>query len=311
VRDNVGNITTQTYTLTGIDRTPPTCSVAYAVGTSVVATLTGCSKPIITGADGGTHTFTGAGTYTFNFVDLAGNPGSATATAQVSACTGLAANAAWNTATSIFQVRSGSSRAPSSTGTYNSSPSATECRFMCAANYLRDGTACVEATMPVCTVTYNITTPTFQNVIATLTGCNMPITVTNNSGSVSRTFTGNGSFIFEFKNSLEVDGNATATTGLALVDWILTTGSLCADVPDITYNGITIKACNVGATHVTGVNSTGFHFQRGNNYGFPSAAPTNSATAVNASAFGPLNPYSSATYIRVNAWDNSNNTNLR
>ena len=50
------------------------------VNTDVTAWLVNCSEPILTGADGGIHTFTGNGNYVFNFTDLLGNAGSATAT---------------------------------------------------------------------------------------------------------------------------------------------------------------------------------------------------------------------------------------
>ena len=41
----------------------------------------------------------------------------------------------------------------------------------------------------------------------------------------------------------------------------------CDGAPDITYNGITIMACNLGATEVgNGENSYGYYYQRGNNY---------------------------------------------
>lgn len=52
-------------------------------------------------------------------------------------------------------------------------------------------------------------------------------------------------------------------------------------------------------------------FQLGNNYWFPYTGATNTdPTTVDASAYGPSNPYSSSTFITVTPWDNSNNMNL-
>jgi len=68
----------------------------------------------------------------------------------------------------------------------------------------------------------------------------------------------------------------------------------CAEAQDITYNGITIMACNLGATELyNGVNSTnscGNYYQRGNNYPMGDGKLTgeylpNSTTRVNASSF--------------------------
>jgi hypothetical protein len=124
--------------------------------------------------------------------------------------------------------------------------------------------------------------------------------------------------MFEFKNSLETAGNTTATYATAVVNNILTSTTLCATMPDITYNGITIQACNLGAIYVgTNANSYGTHFQWGNGFGFQGSQqnghlPNRSTAVVNAVAHGPINPFSSATYIHNNNnfWDSSNNRNL-
>ena len=93
-------------------------------------------------------------------------------------------------------------------------------------------------------------------------------------------------------------------------------GMPCWRAQDITYNGYTIMACNLGATEVgTGVASYGYYYQRGNNYPMGDGTVTtytpNNSTAVNASAYWPSNPYSSDTFIKRNSWDSSNNKNLR
>ncbi len=68
---------------------------------------------------------------------------------------------------------------------------------------------------PRADVNYSITTPTCQDVTAELVNLIRPITVTNNNGSLTHTFTENGTFTFEF---VDEDGNTGSAT--ATVDWI-------------------------------------------------------------------------------------------
>lgn len=68
---------------------------------------------------------------------------------------------------------------------------------------------------PTAEVSYDVKTPTNGNVTATLVNESEPITVTNNDGQRSYTFTDNGSFTFEFQDLAGNTAQATAT-----VDWI-------------------------------------------------------------------------------------------
>lgn len=68
---------------------------------------------------------------------------------------------------------------------------------------------------PRAEVNYNITTPTNQDVVAELVNMTRPITVTNNDGKTTYTFTENGEFTFEFVDEDGQTGSATAK-----VDWI-------------------------------------------------------------------------------------------
>lgn len=61
-------------------------------------------------------------------------------------CTGLPANAQWNTASSIEQTWNGEEWAPSTKGTYNESKSSKECRFKCKNNFEWNGSECVDKT---------------------------------------------------------------------------------------------------------------------------------------------------------------------
>ena len=62
------------------------------------------------------------------------------------ACTGLPSNAQWNTASSITQTWNGTSWTPSTTGTYNTTASTTECRYKCSNDYHWENSQCVSNT---------------------------------------------------------------------------------------------------------------------------------------------------------------------
>ncbi len=91
----------------------------------------------------------------------------------------------------------------------------------------------------------------------------------------------------------------------------------------VIYNGTdtyTIMDSNLWASIAgTGNTSYGYHFQRGNNYGFPISPSTialNSTTpAPNTTSYGPSNPYNSSTWIWFfldrNDWASQQNDNLR
>lgn len=66
-------------------------------------------------------------------------------------------------------------------------------------------------------ITYNPSTTTWQNVIATLTGVNKPFLVTNNNGLTTHTFTDNGTFTYTIQDMVGNTLNIPAT-----VSWILT-----------------------------------------------------------------------------------------
>ena len=60
------------------------------------------------------------------------------ATTRYTACEGLPENAVWNTVFGISQSYDGEDWYPSNIGTFNKTPSSTECRFVCATNYTWD-----------------------------------------------------------------------------------------------------------------------------------------------------------------------------
>jgi hypothetical protein len=60
-------------------------------------------------------------------------------------CSGLPANAEWNTASSITQTWDGDSWQPSTEGVYGLEATTSECKFKCSENYEWNETECVEA----------------------------------------------------------------------------------------------------------------------------------------------------------------------
>lgn len=63
---------------------------------------------------------------------------------RTASCTGLPANASWNTASSITQTWNGSAWTPLTAATYNTTGSTTECRYQCSANFYWYNSACVQ-----------------------------------------------------------------------------------------------------------------------------------------------------------------------
>ncbi len=69
-----------------------------------------------------------------------------TAPTQTASCTGLIANAQWNTVSSITQTYDGEEWFPGTTGVYNETASTTECRYKCKTNYSWKNSQCVADT---------------------------------------------------------------------------------------------------------------------------------------------------------------------
>ncbi|TSC84573.1 MAG: Hyalin [Parcubacteria group bacterium Gr01-1014_17] len=122
-----------------------------------------------------------------------------------------------------------------SIGTYTLSYNASDLAGNAATTVTR--TVVVQDTIaPTGTIGYSTTTPTNQNVTATLTPSE-PVTVTNNSGATTTTFTNNGSFTFQFADVASNTGSTTATVGN--IDKIvpsLTSFSLNGVVQDVAVN---------------------------------------------------------------------------
>ncbi|MBQ3368536.1 DUF1566 domain-containing protein [bacterium] len=65
---------------------------------------------------------------------------------QTANCTGLPANAHWNTASSITQTWNGSEWIPSTTGSYSETAGTNECKYKCVDNYHHENNQCVSNT---------------------------------------------------------------------------------------------------------------------------------------------------------------------
>ena len=81
---------------------------------------------------------------TYNSSGVSNNVRCVRSQTQQATCTGLPANAQWNSVSSITQKWNGTAWYPSNTGVYNETASTGECRFKCEDGYVWTGTACVE-----------------------------------------------------------------------------------------------------------------------------------------------------------------------
>lgn len=107
-------------------------------------------------------------------------------------------------------------------------------------------------------------------------------------------------------------GNQATETRQVIVQY--TSPSVSCDTVDITVGAHTLMACNLGASMAgTTTDSYGNHYQRGNNYGFPSDSDIviSGTNRIDASSYGPITPYYSDMFIKNTIWESSNNSNLR
>ena len=248
VRDAAMN-TSNIVTLTSftIDTTVPTATLVYtpniSTSGSVIATLTGASEVItITNNSGAsTKTFSSNGTFTFLFSDLAGNTGSRLATVstidtiapiivEVTPVLMLTRN---NTPSYTFSSTetgtisySGACTSTTTTATPGNNTITlaslgddiyTDCTIkvrdaaMNTSNIVTLTSFTIDTTVPTATLVYTPNISTSGSVIATLTGASEVITITNNSGASTKTFSSNGTFTFLFSDLAGNTGSRIAT----------------------------------------------------------------------------------------------------
>lgn len=230
--DHAGNETTVEREVIVRDTIAPTATVSYSTLTptsgDVVATITPSEPITVTNTENGSlsYTFTENSSFTFEFEDEAGNKGSITATVSnidkslptgtISYdITGLTNQNVTATLTvdpniTILNNSGNNTHMFTENGSFEfelQNAAGTKGSVAAAVNWIDKET-------PTATVTYSPHKLTNQDVTAAIIPSE-EVTVTNNGGSLSHTFTENGSFAFEFEDKAGNEGRATAT-----VDWI-------------------------------------------------------------------------------------------
>ena len=281
--DEDGNKGTAVATVKNIDKTAPVGTVKYSVldvtNDDVVVTLTANEDITVTNNGGkSTYTFKENGTFTFEFVDKAGNKG--TATAQVS---WINRNAP--TASVKYSTIESTNKSVVATLTSNEDITITNNNGKNTYTFTENGTfkfefvdkagnkgtataevTWIDKTAPKGVITYSTTQPTNKSVVVTLI-TNEDVTITNNGGKNSYTFTKNGSFTFEFKDKAGNKGTATATVNnivsevaKAEVKYSTTKLTNSDVVATITGNNITVTN-NAGKNTYTFTKNGSFTFE--------------------------------------------------
>lgn len=205
----------------------PTAKVVYSTTGSttgnVTATLTWRSETI-TGVNAYTHIFTGNGSFIFYFQDIAGNAGSTTATVNniidgSKPTASVKYSTTWATNGDVTVSLTGRSETLTGVNAYTHTFTGNG-NFTFTFSDLAGNTGSVVATVanidktaPTATVSLLPLSWSYisGNIVATLTWYSEVLTITNNAWSANYTFTGNGSFIFNFADAAGNTGNATAT----------------------------------------------------------------------------------------------------
>ena len=240
IQDKAGNTAEITAEVDWIDKDAPTAKVQYSIDTltnqDVTATLVEESEAFTVTNNNGSksHTFTENDSFTFEIVDKAGNTAQITAkvdwidkvppTAKVEYSTTDPTNqnvtATLVEESEAFTVKNNNG-SKSHTFTENDSFTFEIVDQAGNTNQITATVDWIDRTAPTAAVEYSTTSPTNQNVTATLVNTGgKDYTITNNGGSAQYTFTQNGSFTFEI---VDKAGNTNQIT--ATVDWIDRTGT--------------------------------------------------------------------------------------
>ncbi len=229
-QDELGNIGTKSITVDWIDTTAPTAefefSTTHLTDGEVIATLIPDEEVTVTNNGGkDTYTFTENGEFTFEFVDNAGNFGDATVNVnwiskppkyEIKYSTKALTNQEVKVTLEledgyrIFNNNASKEYTFTESGTFN---------FQYKDENGIDGLIPVtvdwiDKEPPTAEFTYSTTKWTNKNVVATLKPSE-DVTVKNNGGKTTYTFTENGEFTFELVDKVGNKGTATAR-----VDWI-------------------------------------------------------------------------------------------
>jgi len=228
--DELGNIGTKTIAVDWIDKEAPTAefefNTTHLTDGAVIATLKPSEDVTVTNNGGkDTYTFNDNGSFTFEFVDKAGNTGTATANVnwiarlpkyEIKYSTTELTNKEVKVILEleegyrIFNNNANKEYTFTESGTFN---------FQYKDENGYDGVIPVtvdwiDKEAPTAEFEYSTNNWTNKNVIATLKPSE-EVTITNNDGKDTYTFTKNGEFTFEFIDKVGNKGKATAK-----VDWI-------------------------------------------------------------------------------------------
>ena len=148
---------------------------------------------------------------------------------------------------------------------------------------------------PTATISYSTTSPTNQNVIATLIPSEA-VTITNNGGLSAKTFTANGSFTFDFEDAAGNTGSATATVNnidktaptytIAYSPDTLTNLDVTATITLSDANTVTVSG---GPTHVFNANGT-------HTFSFTDAAGNSGTALASVNWIDKVPPTGTVTY---------------
>jgi len=253
--DEAGNKSSQTIDINWIDKVAPTASVEYSTTESTTSPVKAVLKAseevtIINNGGSDTYEFTSNGSFTFEFVDKAGNRGTAIATVTwiKNQDPELKVTYSNNTptdkpVTATLELPDGykvTNNDGKNTYTFTENGSFTF-EFVDKAGNRGTATATVDWIDSIklkVEMSYNTTTISNQDVIATIKS-NKKIIITNNDGDTSYVFKENGSFTFEYEDEEGNKGTITAT-----VDWI----DKVAPTAEIKYSTTDITNKEVVAT---------------------------------------------------------------
>jgi hypothetical protein len=204
--DALGNADSATATVTWIDKTPPTASIAYSETAATLGPVTATLTP----SDGPqqTHDFTSNGSFTFHFSDEAGNSSSAVATITNIDLTPPTAQITYDpstlTNTNVLATLTPSEGAiKTHTFTINATHSFTYADALGNADSATATVTWIDKTPPTATIAYSETAPTQGPVTATLTPSDSPVQ--------THEFSLNGSHSFHFSDAAGNSSSAVAT----------------------------------------------------------------------------------------------------
>lgn len=229
--DALGNIGTKEITVDWIDKEKPTANLEYSTthltDKPVTVKLSPSEEVTVLNNDGSMeYTFTKNGEFTFEFVDKAGNEGSATAIvnwiAKVPEYTLTYSTKEWTNQDVVvtLDIEEGYKIVSNNgTNTYTFTQNGEDNFEYIDENGNRGMIPIrvdwIDKIKPEATLSYDITEITNSNVTVTVTFEEENVTITNNNGKNTYTFTENSEFTFEF---VDKAGNTNSIT--AEVTWI-------------------------------------------------------------------------------------------